>query len=214
MKCTSIYWNPTNKGMHPWGYIRTGTILRTCGNEKTKPSYFLCIIRSPQGDLHRLHTWLYYGPCIIKHIPIPNQWRLPQGLFSRGLSSVLPSSIYVMRRCDWSKFVHHLEMFLLYFAALFCRCTSDTRNLQITLFWYLQHVVIGFCIYNDIPYSHFPPMWYYFHFQADFCLSLSSSVSKFHIWMEKKSYLIHCACTGSVPRHVARMHQKCHINEK
>ena len=35
-------------------------------------------IASPQGELYRLHTWLYYGPDIIQHIPIQNQWQLPQ----------------------------------------------------------------------------------------------------------------------------------------
>ena len=71
------------------------------------------------------------------------------------------------------------------------------------------HCIHWLIVYNDIPYSQFPLMCDYFHFQADFCRSLSSYVSNCFIYlleecwkciiaMENKSYSIHCACTGSV----------------
>ena len=85
-------------------------------------------------------------------------------------------------------------------------------------------VFIGFCIYNDIPYSHFPLVCY-FHFQADFCWSLSSSVSNYltFCWKSVVSFIYGCKdvlwhtlriCAGTFPWHVVCMHQKCHINEK
>ena len=47
-------------------------------------------IASPQGELYVTHVILYYGPDIIQHIPIQNQWQLPQnypGCPHRGLPS-------------------------------------------------------------------------------------------------------------------------------
>ena len=51
---------------------------------------------------------------------------------------------YVMRCCDWSTFVCHLEMLLLYFAVLFVGAHSNISNLQIVLLLYMQHFVIVF----------------------------------------------------------------------
>ena len=51
------------------------------------------IIASPQGELYRLHVILYYGPDIIQHIPIQNQWQLPQNYSQSGTYDEISGSL-------------------------------------------------------------------------------------------------------------------------
>ena len=129
------------------------------------------------------------------------------GSFHRGYFQEAPvfyPAAYVMRCCDWSKLGRHLDIF--YFSALFfCRRRFRCKQFANRAFWGIISSLSFFKIYNDILYSHFSPMRYYFHFKVDFCWSLSSSVTNCLAFLLKStgsfiymSYSIHCACSGSV----------------